>query len=172
MSKKIVECNECIELKFGKIPFDSFHIYINPRAQKMYAGLVVEYNTDKKYPIQLEWLEKTWVDDVLHYESNKLSVGDYIKVNGGSYKNRRTAYFKILSINSKELCLKLVTENQVIENFSDKARHFKRDIKNKVNDTKNEELLEKILKLLDEDIAKNQPEDLPDDFDFNLEFDF
>lgn len=138
MTVKIVESNECIELKFGKIPFDSFPIYINPRAQKMYAGLVVEYNTDKKYPIQLEWLEKTWVDDVLHYETNKLSEGDYIKVNGGSHKNRRTAYFRILSINSKELCLKLVTENQVVEAFSDNARHLKRDIKNKVNDTDNE----------------------------------
>lgn len=171
MTKKKIDNNVfSIELNLGKIPFDSFPIYVDPQAQKMWTGLVIEYNTDKKYPIQLDWLEKTWIDDVIHYETNNLSEGDYIKISGGSHKNRRTAYFQILSVNSKKICLKLVTQNQVVFAFSDKARHLKREIKNKVNNTNNEKLLKRILKILNDNIAETAPDELAEVFNFDFDF--
>jgi hypothetical protein len=130
----------------NKIRFDCFPCHINPKAHKLWAGKVTNYDENARFSIQLDWLDKKWIDDTLHYTIDNIGKGDIIKVNAGSRNNSYPQYYKILDIRDSEIDIENITEEQVIKEFTEGNRNEIDELRNRiiymVKVIENKELLE------------------------------
>lgn len=146
--KKATMERHVAELRLGKVRYDDFPLHINKKAHKLWAGKVVKVDLNEKYPVKIEWLEKTYLEDDLYYELDSVNVGDYLKVNAGSYKNKYPGYLKVIQVDSEKLITQEVKEKKVISNFELVEENIRRDIYNILLDIDNIEELKNIYKVL------------------------
>lgn len=142
--------------------FKAWPVHINPKAHKCWVGRVAGYDPNEKYPVQLDWLDKEWLDNEQHYDVSNLVPGDFIKVNAGSHNNSYPQYFMIVNTAEDYIEIKKMEESEVIaelEEDKDGIQGLKKDVarlvarKNFESDEIGQEKLEDILKILNEDRA-------------------
>jgi hypothetical protein len=99
-------------LTAGKVKWGEISLHANEKACKPWAQRIT--GTHQKYGVDGEWLDKQRIDGAVHFETDDLSAGDYIKVSGASHSNKKHSYWRVQHV-TDELSVEKVDEAEVVE---------------------------------------------------------